>query len=63
MSWRTTLVEPIAHEAPTLVQVTCIWCTWSEGLFDAATEEGRAAVRGVRIDHACQSPQTAPEGS
>lgn len=63
MSWRTTLVEPVSRDAPTLVQVTCIWCTWAEGLFDATTEDGRAGVRAVRIRHICTAPQTAPEGS
>lgn len=61
MSWQTTLVQPVSPDRMTLVEVTCQWCLWFEGLFDAATDEGRAAIRGVRVDHDCATPQNAPE--
>lgn len=53
MSWQTTGVEPVSADRLTLVQVTCIWCPWAEGLFDAATEEGLAAIRDTRLAHTC----------
>lgn len=55
MSWRTTVVEPVAPDRLTLMQVTCVWCPWSQGLFDTAIEEGRAAIRDTRLAHTCTS--------
>jgi len=63
MSWQTTLVQPVHPDRQTLVEVTCQWCPWTAGLFDATTDEGRAAVRGARVGHTCEATPAAPERS
>lgn len=53
MSWQTTLVQPVSPDRLTLMEVTCQWCPWSEGLFDTTTEDGRTAIRTARAAHVC----------
>lgn len=61
MTWQTTVVEPVAADRLTLMQITCTWCPWSEGLFDAATDDGRASIRAARIGHVCAAPSVPQE--